>query len=126
MEYADITDPSWYVHSTYQSGYTYKNRVLGHHAGGGGKDLYLEQGLFRTDRLNGTVKFDYEERGVTTRPVTERRYQAGTDWRFDLRTMIIPWTIQTDFAYEWVRNAGHTLESNRENALVTFTFVDTL
>ena len=123
IEYADISNPAWYVHSTYQSGYTYKGRILGHHVGGGGKDLFFEKGVMKTDTINGKVHLDYEERGITTEPVTERHYQMGTDWKFNAGKMMIPWTAHINFAYDWVRNAGHTANSNQQNALFKFSLI---
>ena len=123
IEYADLANPVWYIHSTYQSGYTYKGRILGHHVGGGGRDLFFEKGVMRTEWVNGKISLDYEERGMTTKPVTERHYQAGTDWQFAYGKMIIPWTVRLGFAYDWVRNAGHVLERNQENALFQFSLI---
>lgn len=104
IEYADISNPAWYVHGTYQSGYTYKGRILGHHVGGGGRDIFLEKGVIKTDRVQGKIALDYEERGITTQPVTERHYQAGTSWKFIAGKMMFPWTADIDFAYDLVRN----------------------
>lgn len=123
IEYADLSNPAWYSHSLYQSGYTYKGRILGHHVGGGGKDLFFEKGVISTDRVNGKINFDYEERGITTKPVTERHYQVGTGWRFTAGKMMIPWTAHITFAYDWVRNAGHMPKINQENALFGFSLI---
>ena len=122
IEYADITDPSWYVHSLYQSGYTYKKRILGHHVGRGGRDLYLEHGILNQANKRGKITFDYEERGVGVESVTERHYQVGTDWEFKMgRTT--PWTIQTGFLYEWVKNVEYRDGFNQDNALATVSFI---
>ena len=123
IEYADISNPSWYVHGTYQSGYTYKGRILGHHIGGGSKDLFFEKGLMKTESVNGKIHLDYEERGITTQPITEQHYQAGTNWKFNAGKVMISWTVQVGFAYDWVRNAGHTANFNQENALLTFSLI---
>jgi len=123
IEYADITDPSWYVHSLYQSGYTYKKRILGHHVGRGGRDLYLEHGVADQKGKRGKITFDYEERGVNIQPVIERHYQVGTAWEFTIDKMMIPWTIETNFIYEWVQNAANQTGFDQTNALVAFAFV---
>ncbi len=123
IEYADLSNPSWYIHGTYQSGYTYKGRILGHHVGGAGKDLFFEKGVISTDRVTGKIHLDYEERGITTQPVTERHYQMGTAWRLTAGKMMIPWTAHITFAYDWIRNAGHTPKINQENALFGFSLV---
>ncbi len=126
IEYADITNPAWYVHSTYQSGYTYKGRILGHHLGGGGKDLFFKKGVVKKDQVVGAIHLDYEERGITTQPVTERHYQAGTDWNFNVGKIMIPWTAHIAFAYDWVSNAGYTSGKKEENALFQFAWVGQL
>jgi hypothetical protein len=123
IEYAHLTDPSWYVHSVYQSGYTYKNRILGHHVGGAGKDLYLEQELLNTNRVKGKIMFDYEERGIAIAPVTERHYQAGMSWKLDIDKIMIPWTIQAGLTYGWIENARHTPKLNQGNTLATLVLI---
>jgi len=123
IEYADISNPAWYVHSLYQSGYTYKGRILGHHVGGGGRDLFIEKGLIKTESVHGKINLDYEERGIVTAPVMERHYQVGTAFQLNAGIMIIPWTGQINFAYDWIHNAGYALGFNQENALFMFSFI---
>ncbi len=123
IEYADLSNPSWYIHSVYQSGYTYKGRILGHHVGGGGRDLFIEKGLMKTNSVTSKINFDYEERGIATEPVRERHYQAGTDWRLNAGKMMIPWTGQAGFAYDWIRNAGYIAHFNQENFLLTLSLI---
>jgi hypothetical protein len=123
IEYADITDPSWYIHSLYQSGYTYKKRILGHHVGRGGRDLYLEHGVANQKDKQGTIIFDYEERGVNIQPIVERHYQVGTLWRFEIDRMRIPVVVETHLVYEWIRNAADQTGFNRENALAAVALI---
>ena len=123
IEYADISNPAWYVHGLYQSGYTYKGRILGHHVGGGGRDLFFEKGVMKTEKVYGKINLDYEERGIATDKVTERHYQAGTNWEARGREIMIPWTVQVGFAYDWIRNAGNTANLNQENSLLTFSLI---
>lgn len=118
IEYADITNEVWYRHGLYSSGYTYKGRILGHHVGGGGRDIFLEIGLIKRDRLNGRINLDYEERGVTTQPVTERHYQAGTEWEYGLGKVIIDWSMKIGLGYEKIKNADYTTGSEKENGLI--------
>ncbi|MEK7286806.1 MAG: capsule assembly Wzi family protein [Nitrospirota bacterium] len=123
IEYADISDPSWYVHGLYQSGYTYKGNVLGHHVGGAGKDFYLEKGLVRSNHINAHIHLHYEERGISIKPIAERHYQIGTDWTFSSILVMIPWQMKFDFAIDWVRNAGHNPHAHQENSITRLTIV---
>ncbi len=126
MEYAHITHPAWYVHSVYQSGYTYKKRILGHHVGGAAKDLYLEYGVLNRQDIQGKMMADYEERGIAIYPTIERRYQVGTDWAYHAGTFVVPWIVQTRFLYEWVRDVAYQSGFNQENRLISFIFVGRL
>jgi hypothetical protein len=126
MEYAHITHPAWYGHSVYQSGYTYKKKILGHHVGGAAQDIYLEQGVLDREGMRGKVTLDYEERGVDIRAFRERHYQVGTNWAYQAGTVVIPWTVQTDVLYEWVRDVAYQSGVHQEDALVSFTFVGKL
>jgi len=123
VEYADITDPSWYVHSVYQSGYTYKKQILGHHVGRGGSDLYFEQGIVSHENKRGKITFDYQERGVNIQPVVERHYQVGTTWEFEINKAIIPGRIKATLVYERIQNEAYQTGLDKENALVAFSFI---
>lgn len=114
VEYADITNEVWYSHGLYSSGYTYEGRILGHHVGGGGRDIFLEMGIIKGNRLNGRINMDYEERGVTTQPVTERHYQVGTVWEYGIGKII----LNAGLAYERIKNADYTAGLEKENSLV--------
>lgn len=119
VEYADIHHKAWYRHGVYTSGYTYQGRLLGHHLGGGGGDLFLEVGMMKGRRLNGTINFDYEERGLFTQPVAERHYQVGTEWRYRYETAGLNWTIRTRVGYERVTDAGYTAGVEHHNGLAS-------
>lgn len=119
IEYADITNEVWYRHGLYSSGYTYKGRILGHHVGGGGRDLFIEMGIMKGNILNGSINFDYEERGVTTQPVTERHYQMGTEWNYKLGKAMVDWSIKIGLAYERIKNADYTAGLDKDNSLIS-------
>ena len=121
VEYADLTftgtPPPWYQHGLYSSGYTYKGRILGHHVGGGGRDLFLEAGIMRRDRHNVSLKLDYEERGVAIQVVTEKHYQFGFDWKYQLGKAMTGWTVDIGLAYERIKNADYTSGLDKDNGL---------
>jgi len=122
VEFADIRSKSWYIHGVYKSGYTYKGRVLGHHVGRGGRDLFVELGLLKGSRLNGRINFDYEKRGVVSEPVKEKHYQFGTGWEYSLGRAIARWQIGLDLAYERVNNFDNLSGETRGNSLVSISF----
>lgn len=64
LEYTDITDPVWYRHGIYRSGYTYKRRVMGHHYGGDAEGVYGEIQAFLPHAFTLTAGFDYQQRGI--------------------------------------------------------------
>lgn len=125
VEYADLTfrgtPPPWYQHGLYSSGYTYKGRILGHHVGGGGRDLFFEMGIMMGNSLNGRINFGYEERGVAIQVVTEKHYQFGTEWKYQLGKIATGWSAGIALAYERIRNADYTPGLDKDNALVSLT-----
>jgi hypothetical protein len=67
-EYADTTQlgggrPVLYRNSIYQSGYIYKDQIMGHHVGSDATDLFIELQADFSDRLSVTLGYNYEERG---------------------------------------------------------------
>lgn len=75
FEYADLSQidsnsPVWYRHGIYQSGYTYKNQIMGHHAGGGAKDYFAELVILLPQDLSLKIDYNHEKRG-TDQPVEE-------------------------------------------------------
>jgi hypothetical protein len=49
----------WYSHHIYQSGYTYKGRIIGHHMGADSDDVYIEL-CYSLPELNGWIKLLYD------------------------------------------------------------------
>jgi len=56
------TDQSWYRHSQYSQGFSFKGKPLGHHMGGDARNWYLEMARYFGLRWRGTLGFDLEER----------------------------------------------------------------
>jgi len=123
VEFADISSKSWYSHAVYQSGYTYKGRVLGHHVGRGGRDLFAEMGFLKTSRLNGRVNFDYENRGIETVDIKEKHYQLGTSWGYLLGRAFADWRLDLDLAYERINNFNNTSGDTRDNSLISVSII---
>jgi len=105
VEYADTspTDggtPVWYRHSIYRSGYTYEQKILGHHAGGDARDLWVATQLFLPRELHLTLSCDYEQRGIN-QPLREKHYQPG----LGLRWLGGNGSLGLQYSYAHVKNA---------------------
>jgi len=120
VEYADVRSAKWYSHEVYRSGYTYKGRVLGHHVGRGGRDLFAEMGFLKGKRLNGKINFDYENRGIETQPIKEKHYQLGTNWEYLVGKALVDWRMNVDLAYERITNFNNISGDDRNNSLISF------
>ncbi len=57
FEYAETHEVS-YRHSLYGSGYTYEDRVIGHHVGTDARDLFVQLSHYLTDRMIVDLVFD--------------------------------------------------------------------
>jgi hypothetical protein len=82
IEHADLSratrngHATWYKHSVFHSGYTYDEKILGHHAGGGAKDTYAELEVRLPQQITASLFMDYEKRGLD-QLVTEKHLQTG-------------------------------------------------
>ncbi|NIS74382.1 MAG: hypothetical protein GTO08_03720, partial [Deltaproteobacteria bacterium] len=91
----------WYRHETFTSGYTFKKRVIGHHAGGDAEDFFVEIGREINDYIKISASFDLETRG-TNQPVVERHRQYLGQGRF----RIYPYVVEIQGGWEEVDNPG--------------------
>ena len=87
VEYADLShldnnSPVWYRHGIYQSGYTYRKKIMGHHVGGGAEDIFVEMEILLPHDLSVKLGYDYEKRGAD-QPVYEKHRQSSIDLRWD-------------------------------------------
>jgi len=83
LEYATL-HRTWYRHGIYTSGFTLDGRILGHHVGGDGRDVYVRLTRPVTPDLQVGVELDWERRGnagliVPPTRVVETRWWAGLD-----------------------------------------------
>ena len=103
FEYADISQhggsaPPWYRHGTYRSGYTYKNNIMGHHAGGAAKDYFTEARLLLRSDLELVLGLDYQKRGYD-QPVEEKHRQASAE---------IIWWMNKNIRFEFLGSLDQT------------------
>jgi hypothetical protein len=101
IEYADIShlDP-WYRHSAYQSGYTYRKKIMGHHVGGEAEDIFVELEILLPNDLVMKLGYDYEKRGFD-QPVYEKHRQASVDLRWDIYPGL---SLNAGWKYDSVEN----------------------
>jgi hypothetical protein len=118
LEYADLAYTeeiagAWYKHGVYTDGYTYNGRILGHHVGGDGRDLFTEAAFDIGDRTRGTVGMDLEWRGLRNMPATEKHVQlmVGYERRFGEEGR--SWKGEVAAAVDRVDNAGY-VEGEKE------------
>jgi hypothetical protein len=91
LEYAELDHPQsfWYQNGVYQSGYTYRKQIMGHHAGTGAVDIFVEMEVLLPHDLSLKLSYDYEKRGKDRdRPVLEKHRQVSVGLRWDLSPRI--------------------------------------
>jgi len=74
---------TWYEHHLYESGYTYKGQVIGHHMGGDSQDIFLRLGYRLNPKITSAFEFDYERHGMI-KPVEEREIKYALEVGYDL------------------------------------------
>ncbi len=100
----------WYRNGTYTSGYTFKNRVLGHHAGGDAEDLFIELSRELSDNIMVTGSFDLEKRGFNLAKLeTHYQYQAK------VRLRLYPYLAEVTGGWEQVKNPGFAPGEREDN-----------
>jgi hypothetical protein len=113
VEYADfaLTEEIagvWYRHGVYTDGYTYEGRLLGHHVGGDGKDLFAEVIFNVGERGVGRVGIDLEQRGIHLQPVVERHVQVSAGWERRFHGEGKDWGLELGAALDRVSNKDYT------------------
>lgn len=120
----------WYTHSTYRSGFTFKNRILGHAAGGDGGEVFWRLTRDIGHRLILAGDFSYQWRGdvllndaarpachdntKTTGCKKERHYGGGIDLQYFITNN---WEARTRFAVERVQNFNLIRGEERTNSI---------
>ncbi|MDT8422724.1 MAG: capsule assembly Wzi family protein, partial [Desulfuromonadales bacterium] len=116
LEYADLSNPVWYRHSLYRSGYTYNGKILGHHVGGGGKDWYIALDWWLAESVQMILGCDWEKRGFD-QAVLEKHRQSfvAVDW------MVAPdWQLKARYANDSIENVGYVAGVERTDHVASF------
>lgn len=107
FEYADnhVTGKPnvFYTHSLYTSGYTYKDRILGHHMGTDSRDLFVQLSHYLTEDLVLDLMYDRQTHDLSadTHPGIDI---IGCDLTF-FRTR--QWRVMAGYRYENARGEGY-------------------
>jgi len=100
IEYADNHVPDdpdvFYTHSIYQSGYTYEDRIIGHHMGTNARDLFVRLTHYVTEDLILGLDYDREKRGISSQS-RQRRDILGLDLTYFHSD---EWRVKTGLRYE--------------------------
>lgn len=98
----------FYTHSLYQSGYTYKGRIIGHHMGTNSSDLFFRLTHYLKEDLILGLEFDREviRLSSNTRQTTD---QLGFDLTFFGSDN---WRLITGYRYEHLKNSGTTQDNH--------------
>ncbi len=101
----------WYNHSIYQSGYTYKGRIIGHHMGTDSEDLFFEASYLFPE-MNGRVSLGYDmKEHDLSENIREKKNALSTTVSLDVNESI---SIKAACTYEKVKNQGN-VSGNDEN-----------
>lgn len=114
----------WYHHGIYQSGYTYKGLILGHHMGGDSEDFYLQLQRYLKNNLIVNLEFDNEKRGVDKERQgiypQETHKQVRTQLSYDINDKL---EVNLKYGYDKVSNFNRIRDNNQNNYLAEIEFV---
>lgn len=114
----------WYNHSVYTSGYTYEDRIIGHHIGTDSRDLYFEFS-YRLPKHDArfSLAYDREEHHVRQGDFQEIAHEALSSADFALSRRL---DVSAAYSRAWVRNAGNQYSPvqtiNSFNGVIRYTF----
>jgi hypothetical protein len=112
LEYAH-THRSWYSHYIYETGYSYKGNILGHHMGGDATDVYFQIGRYLNKKTRIDFEFDYEERGRNLDDPMEI-YQFGLNLQYDYSDDL---RVYLSYKYGKIDNFNFSSGSDKKNHL---------
>jgi hypothetical protein len=133
IEYA-VNNPDgnkgWYTHSHYQSGYTYKRVIIGHHMGTNAKDIFVRMTHYITK--DWLIGLDYDREWKSWFRNTTDRTARGINQLKDQLSVDLSYLgfdgvrLQGFYRYEQIKNAnfnnGDNIEDHIGGGEVTYTF----
>jgi len=73
--------PLWYEHAIYSTGYRHDGRVIGHHAGGDARDLFVRLQYHSLRDLTLGLEYERMKKGVhSATPIVREWYEADFEW----------------------------------------------
>jgi hypothetical protein len=106
VEYADNHVPSepnvFYTHNMYRSGYTYEDRIIGHHMGTDARDLFVRLTHYVTEDLILGLDYEREVQGFSSQS-RQRRDIFGLDLTYFHSD---DWRLKTGLRYENFENSN--------------------
>lgn len=120
IEHADTAFDfaGWYTHGTYTSGYTYRERVIGHHMGGDAKDIFIGTSFFLRENTRFSLHYDYEKRGVS-----KENPEVHHEFVLALRQKVLKRTsLFLKGGYEKIEDYEHLSGRDINNNLLEFSF----
>lgn len=106
------THPAAYIHSLYTSGYTYEGRVIGHHIGSDGDDIFVQLSHYVTSDLVVGLAYDQELR-TRSSGVDDEKYWIGANLTFFPSS---DWRLRSGYRYE-------KMKDDRDNHVVDLELV---
>jgi len=114
----------WYHHGIWQSGYTNKGFILGHHMGGDSEDIYLQLERYLNDNLRVNFELDCEKRGVDKERQgiypQETHRQFGTHLSYYVNDKL---EVNLKYRYDKISNFNSIKNNNQNNYLAKVEFV---
>lgn len=105
IEYADNHVPGeadvFYTHGLYQSGYTYKARVIGHHMGTDARDFFIRLTHYLSEDLILGLEFDRQQKDLSSSQ-RQTTNQFGIDLALFTKDS---WQLRTGYRYEDAKNS---------------------
>lgn len=97
----DSTPGFWYGHTTYRSGDTYRQMIIGHHMGPDAQDFFGRVTHHLRNDLSLGLDYEHIERGLTLGRALELTNATGADVTYDINNR---WTVSLRYAFGLVSN----------------------
>lgn len=117
FEYTDLADlrqrdsrSPWYRHSVYGSGYTYEEKIMGHHAGPDTEDYFFELKAYMPYGLTLGLEYDYEKRGQPL-AAEEKHHQPAVELEWAANRAL---SLRGRYAFDRVKNFAFVEGNDRD------------
>ncbi len=108
------THTVFYAHGKWP--YTYRGLLMGHHAGGDSDDLFVRFGWGISERIQGSLLYDYQKRGRSLRDS-----EKGNEFAIEIKLDTGKGSMNIQFGTERIENFNFN-GSSRTNGKITLGF----